>query len=123
MEIQDQNPPGMYLIHDNAPQFTPIDYPNYGINGVDISVATPNMNAFAERVVGTIRREVLDHFILLSERQVRNIVPEYIDYYNKYRPHQGLGGTPNRDGVEDFGPIVKMPILSGLHHHYYRSSA
>jgi transposase InsO family protein len=53
MEIMDQNPLGMYLIHDNAPQFTSIDYPNHGINGIDISVAAPNMNAFAERVVRT----------------------------------------------------------------------
>lgn len=43
MEIQDRNPPGMHLIHDNVPQFTAIDYPSYGIVGTDTSVAAPNM--------------------------------------------------------------------------------
>lgn len=89
----------------------------------ELTMVAAQANVFVERVVGTIRGEALDHFILLSEKQVRNIISEYIDYYNKYRPHQGLGGIPNEDGTEDIGQIVKMPILSGLHHHYYRSSA
>lgn len=80
-------------------------------------------NAYVERVIGTIRREALDHFILISEKQIRNIVSEYIDYYKKYRPHQGLGGIPDGEESDEFGKIVKMPILSGLHRHYYRSSA
>ena len=123
IEIQDQNPEGKYLIHDNAPQFTTIDYQNYGINGVNTSVAAPNMNAFTERVIGTIRREALDHFLLFSERQTRNVLSEYIEYYNQYRPHQGIECIPAGRKSAGDGKILKLPILSGLHHHYYRSSA
>ena len=102
-------------------EFAP-DEKNYTM-GVNTSVAAPNMNAYVERVIGTIRREALDHFILFSEKQVRNIVSEYVDYYNRYRPHQGIGQIPNKDKTVDDGQIVNLPILSGLHHHYYRSSA
>ena len=123
IEVQDQDPGGKYLIHDNALQFTSINYPAYGIEGVRTSVAAPNMNAYVERVIGTIRREVLDHFLLISERQVRNIVSEYIEYYNRYRPHQGIERIPSGRKSTGDGKIVKLPILSGLHHNYYRSSA
>ena len=81
------------------------------------------MNAYVERMIGTIRREALDHFILVSESQIRNVVSEYIDYYDRLQPHQGIGKIPRRAIQADKGKILKMPILSGLHHHYYRSSA
>jgi len=81
------------------------------------------MNAYIERTIGSIRRESLDHFLLISEKQVRRIIKEYIDYYNHYRPHQGIDRIP--DGDSDFysGNIKKKQILGGLHHHYYRSNA
>ena len=123
IEIQDRNPGRKYLIHDNALQFTSIEYPAYGIEGVRTSVAAPNMNAYVERVIGTIRREALDHFLLVSERQIRNVVSAYIDYYNRLRPHQGISQIPRGAIQTDEGKILKMPILSGLHHDYYRSSA
>jgi putative transposase len=123
IDLQDKNPDAKYLIHDNAPQFTTIDYQNYGSNGVKTSVAAPNMNAFTERVIGTIRREALDHFLLFSERQAKKIVSEYIEYYNRLRPHQGIKCIPAGKESTGFGEIVKHPILSGLHHNYYRSSA
>ena len=123
IEIQDRNPGRKYLIHDNAFQFTSINYPAYGIEGVRTSVAAPNMNAYVERVIGTIRREALDHFLLVSERQIRNVVSAYIDYYNRLRPHQGISQIPRGAIQAGEGKILKMPILSGLHHHYYRSSA
>jgi len=81
------------------------------------------MNAYVERAIGTIRREALDHFLLISERQIRNVVSEYVDYYNRHRPHQGIAGIPAGSKTAGDGKIVKLPILSGLHHHYYRSSA
>jgi len=110
------------LIYDNALQFTSIDYSDYGITGVNISLASPNMNAFVERLNGTIRREALDHFLLFSEKQVRNIIAEFVEYYNTKRIHQGINTIPDADIQECLGAIKKMKILSGLHHHYYRSS-
>ena len=81
------------------------------------------MNAFVERLNGTIRREALDHFLLFSEKQVRKIVKEYVDYYNHLRPHQSINGIPESYIHLTSGNIKKQQILGGLHHHYYRSSA
>jgi putative transposase len=111
------------LIYDNAPQFTSIDYSDYGITGVNISLASPNMNAFVERLNGTFRREALDHFLLFSEKQVRNIISEFVEYYNTKRMHQGIDRIPDAEIQERSGVIGKEQILGGLCHHYYRSSA
>ena len=111
------------LIYDNAPQFTSIDYSWYDIEGVNICTYAPNMNAYVERLVGTIRREALDHFLLFSEKQVRKIISEFVTYYNNQRMHQGINKIPDAEIEECTGNIRKLPVLSGLHHHYYRSSA
>lgn len=111
------------LIFDNAPQFTSINYSWYDIKGVNICASAPNMNAYVERLNGTIRREALDHFLLFSEKQVRKIIKEYVKYYNNQRPHQGINTIPNGEINQTSGIIKKEQILGGLHHHYYRSSA
>ena len=67
------------LVHDNAAQFTTIDFSQYDINSQNTALASPNMNAYTERVIGTIRREALDHFLLFSEKQIRNIIKNYMD--------------------------------------------
>ncbi|MDC7226039.1 MAG: integrase core domain-containing protein [Spirochaetales bacterium] len=116
-------PEQLTLIYDNAPQFTTIDYSAYEIDGVNTAPAAPNMNAFIERTIGSIWREALDHFLLISEKQIKKIVQEYVDYYNHYRPHQGINRIPDGENCFSFGSIKKKPVLGGLHHHYYRSSA
>ena len=63
----------IYMIYDNAPQFN-LDYALYGIKGVKTSIQAPNMNAIAERFVGSIRREALDYVILFHENQIKNIL-------------------------------------------------
>jgi len=121
--FSDDYPEKKTLIYDNAPQFTSFDYSWYGIKGINICTSAPNMNAFVERLNGSIRREALDHFLLFSEKQVRKIVKSYVNYYNHQRPHQGINGIPDRDTTSPTGKIKKDPILGGLHHNYYRSSA
>jgi len=116
-------PEKKHLIHDNAAQFTTIDFNDYNIQNTNTSIASPNMNAFTERVIGTIRREALDHFLLFSEKQVRNIVRKFIDYYNNHRIHQGINDIPSGFFASKSGIIKKKKILGGLHHHYFRSSA
>ena len=69
-------------------------------------------------VIGTIRREALDHFLLFSEKQKRNIITNYVDYYNNYRPHQGSNKIPNEYSANTTGAIKNKPILGGLHHHF-----
>jgi len=116
-------PEEKHLIHDNAAQFTTIDFIDFNIHSINTSIASPNMNAFTERVIGTIRREALDHFLLFSEKQIRNIVREFVDYYNNHRIHQGINDIPNGFIVSRSGVIKKKVILGGIHHHYFRSSA
>ncbi|MDC7226035.1 MAG: integrase core domain-containing protein [Spirochaetales bacterium] len=111
------------LIHDNALQFTSIEYSWFDIEGVNICTSAPNMNAYTERFIGSIRREALNHFLLFSEKQVRKIIKSYVDYYNHQRPHQGLDQIPAGRIVSSTGKIKKERILGGLHHNYYRSSA
>ena len=81
------------------------------------------MNAFVERLNGSIRREAIDHFLLFSEKQIRKILKSYVDYYNRQRPHQGTNKIPAGKIDSTTGNTKKEQSLSGLHHHYYRSSA
>jgi transposase InsO family protein len=100
-------------------------YHDYLIKSVPTVPYSPNMNAYAERFVRSIRQECLDRFIIFSEKQLRNIVGEYIRYYNNFRPHQGLKGIPNGQPPPNnpCGKIRHKSVLFGLHHHYYRDSA
>ncbi len=113
----------VYVIHDNAAPFN-LDYLAYGIKEIRTSVEAPNMNAIAERFIGSVRREALDYFLLISEKQVLNILREYIDYYNSKRPHQGLEqNIPQGFEAQKCGKVRKMPILGGLCYHYERRAA
>jgi putative transposase len=120
----------VYLIHDRSGEFFQ-DYPSFNIKEVISSVKAPNMNAFAERFVGSIRREAFDNFIIFNEQQIRKILIEYIDYYNSLRPHQGIecripqGTLPPDDPLLPLkcSSIRSKPILGGLHHHYFRKAA
>jgi putative transposase len=94
------------------------------MKGIATSVEAPNMNAIAERFVGSVRREALDHYIILSRTQLKTILADYIHYYNSLRPHQGLNQQSSTGYCpEEKGEILKIPILSGLHHHYFRRAA
>jgi transposase InsO family protein len=113
----------VYLIHDNASQFY-LHYLSYSIKGIAISVKSPNMNPYSERFVLSARREALDNFIIINQTQLKNILNEYISYYNNKRPHQGINqNIPKEYFPKGNGKIIKLPILSGLHHHYYRKAA
>ncbi|MBW8036749.1 MAG: transposase [Planctomycetes bacterium] len=122
MILFDEEVPGdKYLIHDNSPELKSFDYESYGTRDVPISTYAPNMNCFAERFIGSIRREALDWFVLFSERQIKRIVSLYIHFYNELRPHQGLDqGVPCGYESQKLGKVRSKPVLSGLHHHYYR---
>jgi transposase InsO family protein len=112
-----------YLIHDRSPQLFQ-NYPSFGIQGVATSVKAPNINAYAERFVRSVRREALDHFILVSEKLLRFILERYVLYYNSLRPHQGIDQrVPDGYTPQTTGTVVSHPVLSGLHHHYTRKTA
>ena len=82
------------LIHDRDPLFTRKFQSTLGSVGVrclKMPKQSPNLNAYAESFVRTIKRECLDKMILFGEAHVRHVIDEYIDHYNKERPHQGIG--------------------------------
>jgi transposase InsO family protein len=117
--------PEAMLIHDNSGELRWFPYERYHIKDVRIVPYSPDMNAYAERFVRSIRQECLDYFIIFSQGQLRRIIKSYIDYYNNYRPHQGLKGIPNGPPEQGSktGRIKQKRLLFGLHNHYYREAA
>jgi transposase InsO family protein len=87
---------------------------------------SPWQNPFAERVIGTIRRELLDHVIVLNEGHLRRHLQSYLRYYHGSRTHLALEkDAPEPRAVEppDLGRIVALPLVGGLHHRYIRRAA
>jgi transposase InsO family protein len=92
-----------------------------GIRDKPVAPHSPWQNGYAERVIGSIRRECLDHVIVLGPTHLRRVLREYADYYNNDRTHLGLDkDTPNSRELEREGSIVSRPILGGLRHRYSR---
>src|SRR4029077_16232217 len=92
-----------------------------GIRDKPIAPASPWQNGYAERLIGTIRGECLDHLIVLSEAHLRRILQAYAGYYNKIRTHRSLDkDAPAFRPVQRVGIVTPHPILGGLHHHYVR---
>ena len=92
-----------------------------GIDAITTPIASPRANAVIERLIGTLRRECLDHFIILDEQHLRSVVTEFVQYYNLDRPHRTLRletPVPVQRTVE--GPVQSQPVLGGLHHVYKR---
>ena len=87
---------------------------------------SPWQNPFAERVIGTFRRELFDHVIVLKETHLRRRLRSYLRYYHGSRTHLALEkDAPEPRAVEPpaHGRIVALPLLGGLHHRYVRSAA
>lgn len=83
----------------------------------------PRANAVAERVIGTLRRECLDHLIVLDGRHLQAVVTEFAEYYNRDRPHRTLGlETPQPRRRATAGLIRRRSVLGGLHHAYERAA-
>jgi transposase InsO family protein len=92
-----------------------------GIRDRPTAPRSPWQNAYAERLIGSIRRECLDHIIVLGEAHLRRILKAYAGYYNGTRTHLSLGkDTPFPRSIERNGRIASVPILGGLHHRYCR---
>ena len=99
---------------------------NLGIRQLRIAPKSPWQDGYAERFVGTLRRELLDHVIVLSEHHLLHLVRQYVTYYNEDRPHMSLDGdAPATRRVEPslLGKVVALPRVGGLHHRYVRSAA
>ena len=93
-----------------------------GIRDKPTAPASPWQNGFAERLIGSIRRECLDHIIVLGEKHLRRILRSYADYYNGVRTHRSLNkDAPVSRPVQRTGVISSRVILGGIHHHYVRT--
>ena len=98
---------------------------NLGVRQIRIAPRSPWQNGFAERWVGTLRRELLDHVIVLGERHLLRLVRAHLSYYNEDRPHMSLrGDAPVSRAVEppSAGDVVALPRVGGLHHRYVRTA-
>ena len=92
-----------------------------GIRSEPIAAASPWQNGFAERLIGSIRRECVDHIIVLGEAHLRRILRAYAHYYNDIRTHRSLDkDAPRSRPVQRTGSVVSYALLGGLHHHYVR---
>jgi transposase InsO family protein len=92
-----------------------------GIRDKPVAPASPWQNDFAERLIGSTRRECLDHVIVWGEPHLRRILRSYVNYYDNMRTHRSLNkDAPVSRSIQRTGIISSRPILGGLHHHYVR---
>ena len=92
-----------------------------GIRDHPIAPRSPWQNGHAERLIGSFRRECLDHIVVFGEAHLRRILAAYTRYYNELRTHLTLDkDSPSRRPVQWHGYLIAQPILGGLHHQYCR---
>jgi hypothetical protein len=96
-----------------------------GIEEVLIAPRSPWQNPYCERIIGSIRRECLDHMIVLNERHLCRILKDYFDYYHNSRPHLSLNRnspTPREVEPPSQGKVISTGQVGGLHHRYSRAA-
>ncbi len=118
-----------FLIRDNDAKYVSHFAAVATGSGIEIlrtPIQAPRANAICERVVGTVRRECLDHVLLMSESHLQHVLKEYVTYFNRSRPHKGINQRvpereePSGPSVGSTGTVVTFPVLGGLHHEYRR---
>jgi transposase InsO family protein len=119
-----------YLVFDNDSIFSPDlvrSIPGFGVFPKRTALRSPWQNGTAERFVGSVRRELLDHVVVLHEDHLRRLLREYIDYYNAERVHTAISDAPEGRAVEerpsDRAKVVGLPRVGGLHHRYVWAEA
>ncbi len=120
-----------FLIRDNdgkyGPRFDRLTAAS-GIHVLRTPVRAPRANATCERFLGSVRRECLDHLLILGERHLRRMLGEYVAYFNHARPHQGLqqripdAPADGNPGAGRSGVVRAFPVLGSLHHTYARAA-
>ena len=114
-----------FLIRDNDKKYgTSFERAASGIEVLKTPYRAPKANAVCERFLGSLRRECLDHFVILNERHVHRLVKEHRAYFNHARPHQGIKqrvpcGTERSDALPVTAKLASRQVLNGLHHDYF----
>jgi len=118
-----------FLIRDRDSKFTAAFDGVFAGNGTRVirtPVRSPRANSYAERFVGTLRRECLDHVLILGERHLRSVLAEYARHYNSHRPHQSLQQKPPQHqpghAVDITARIERRRVLGGLISEYRRAA-
>jgi len=132
-QLREATPYGLtprFLIRDRDSKFG-VDFVRVAkassIEVLKIPYRAPKANAVCERFLGSVRRECLDHLLVVGEGQLHRVVKEYVEYFNRARPHQGIGqripeGTLPQPAWPRRGRLIAIPVLNGLHHDYRRAS-
>jgi transposase InsO family protein len=97
-----------------------------GIKEVRIAPGSPWQNGYVERVIGSVRRECLNHVIVINDNHLRRLLKDYFRYYHESRTHLSLDkDTPECRAIQsnESGPIIQIPQVGGLHHRYERRAA
>jgi putative transposase len=126
MALEDRVGQLQLLVRDRDAKFTAAFdtvFAAEGIKALRTPVRAPRANAYAERWVGTVRREVLDRMLIFGGRQLRSVLAEYADHYNVHRPHRALGQAPPLGPAEPAvirpgGTVARRDRLGGLIHEY-----
>jgi len=116
-----------FLIRDRDSKFTAAFDAVFSGNGTRvIKSRSPRANSYAERFAGTLRRECLDHVLILGERHLREVLAEYARHYNGHRPHQGLQQEPPQrqpgHAVDITARIERRQVIGGLISEYFRAA-
>jgi transposase InsO family protein len=120
---------GCYVIHDRDPLFTTefrAILKSGGVTPVKLPAKSPNLNAYAERFVRSIREECLNRVVPLGERHLREILRDYVDHYHMERNHQGLENRlikPSADVISFDRPVKRRKRLGGMLNYYHREAA
>ena len=141
MWFDDQGIEARFLLRDRDTKFTAAFdqlFRDVGTRIVKTPVKAPNANAYAESWVGSLKRECLNHFVCFGLGHLDHILGEYAHFFNRHRPHQGLGNRPLSiavgekgdvaiarldDDPDDEGTVRCNRFLGGLRRHYYRAAA
>jgi transposase InsO family protein len=128
-DLEDGGVEATLLIRDRDSKFTPAFdavFSSHGVRVVRTPVRAPRANAYAERWVGTVRRECLDWVLILGQRHLEHVLREYVSHYNRARPHRALQLEPpltSGPPGAPVGPVRRRDLLGGLIHEYSRQVA
>ena len=119
-----------FLIRDNDAKYGPRFDRLVAASGIRVlrtPIRAPRANATCERFLGSVRRECLDHILILTEAHLRHVLKEYVAYFNRARPHQGLGQRlpqPMLDRPSTIlgAKITAIPVRGGLYYDYRRAA-
>ncbi|MGW4800973.1 integrase core domain-containing protein, partial [Nonomuraea sp. NPDC004297] len=133
MDLSDRIAGLRFVIHDRDPLFTSAFREVFEAEGLRLVTTprTPRMNAICERVIGTLRRELLDQILILDERHLALVLREYLIHYNGHRPHQSrqlrppdIATQPARDvtDLNDLRSIHRKPVVTGTINEYHHAA-